>query len=555
MLTAVSYARFSSDRQHESSIEAQHAAIDSYAQSRDITIVRRYVDRAKSGTNDNRPDFLQMLSDLKTLHVDYVLVHKTDRFARNRYNAAVASRIIAERGARLICVAQDFGDGPEAVIMESLMQGMAEYYSLNLSTEVIKGRKESIKKGHHPGGTYPFGYRPDGQGGYVIDELEAYYIRKLYQAVIDGRPSLRSIITEMESNGVKGRRGQYLKSGNVAAMLRLPIYAGIYKARAGGEEQTIENHHPAIVSKTIYEEAVKIMDSRKNVGRKAKRPYLCTGLVFCGSCGAPMYGHRQTKDGREYVTYVCHKACGGVRAIRAEELEQAACDYVAALLAPDLRQQLTDMLDTYIADQRRHARSHAAESKKEIAKLRTQIDTIMDNMSSGVLPPSVLERLGKQITELESQIELLERAMCAPPEIPSASIADYFADAAAVSPNDEDPAATAKMLRRFISKITVHSTALEFECTFDAWLKEHCPTLSSSTPRSSGGSNNTPSGQNNNPDGGSGIPSPSGSSSSSQSSLASRSSCQPFQLLGTAPSDFLQIPCSCWRQLSYTRCT
>lgn len=480
MLTAVTYARFSSERQHESSIEAQQEAIADYCRQKHITIVEQYVDRALSGKSDNRPEFQRLLSDLRDRRVDYVLVHKTDRFARNRYDAAIYSRVITQRGARLVAVAQDFGEGPEAVILEALMQGMAEYYSLNLATEVIKGRKIAISKGKHAGGTYPFGYTPDGQGGYQIVEVEAYYIRRLYQAVIDGTPPYAHILSEMRELGIKGRRGAYLTSGNVAAMLRMPIYAGIYDAKAGGTVSHIENNHPAIVSKETYEEAVKTMEARKNAGRKAKKEYLCTGLVRCGMCGATMYGHATHRGSAEYLTYVCGKSCG-LRSIRTAELDQAARDYVAALVKPEVRTQLVAALTAYADGQREEARRRVPATKREIARLQAQIDAIMENMSSGVLPPSVLERMGRQVTDLESRIDVLKTTIADTPQLPPSMIEQYFDVDILLDPN-ADVEEARKTLKHFISSITVHPHEIEFECTFDGWLRTHFPSLHPGDP-------------------------------------------------------------------------
>lgn len=479
MKTAVDYSRYSSDRQNESSIEAQQAELDRYAASHGIQIIERYVDRAKSARSDQRPAFLQLLEDLKARPVDFVLVHKWDRFARNRYHAEIYKRLITERGAKLITIAQDFGDGPEAVILEALMQGMAEYYSLNLATEVIKGRKVKLSKGEHPGGTYPFGYLSDSHGGYVIEEVEAYYLRRLAQAVLDGTPSYSEIIREMTSVGVLGRRGRPISPGNVSTMLKNPIYAGIYEARAGDQVSIIHNHHPAIFTEEYQQEVIRVLATKKNVGRCAEnhRKYLCTGFTYCASCGAPMYGHAQKKDGREYISYVCYKSCGGVRMIRADELDRAACEYVRALLSPSVREQLTAAFRAYLADRRAQQQRSVPDAKREISRLQSQIDALMGNLSSGVLPPAVLERIGKQVTDLENQIAVIQAASASPtPDLTPVQIEDYFAGAAEISP-DGDYAYTRAMLERFIARITVHSTSIEFESTFDAWLRAHCPEL------------------------------------------------------------------------------
>jgi len=477
--TAVDYTRYSSDRQHESSIEAQQAEIDKYAAAHGITIVERYVDRAKSARSDQRPQFLRLLNDLRTRRVDYILVHKWDRFARNRYHAEVYKRVIMERGARLISIAQDFGEGPEAVIMEALMQGMAEYYSLNLATEVIKGRKVKISKGQHPGGAYAFGYQSDGCGGYQIVEIEAYYLRRLAQATLDGTPPYTEILREMASVGVLGRRGRPITSTNVSAMLKKPIYAGIFEARAGDEVVVMHNHHPAIFTEEYQQEVIRVLATKKNVGRSAaaNRKYLCTGFTFCASCGAPMYGHVKKYNGQERTTYVCYKSCGGVRMIHADELDRAACSYVSALLSPAVREQLSAAFSRYLADRRAQQHRNTSDVNLEISRLHSQIDTLMANLSTAVLPPSVLERMGKQISDLENQIALLKAASAsATADLESVQIEDYFKNASVVTP-DGDYALVRATLQQFIARITVHSTSIEFESTFDSWLREHCPEL------------------------------------------------------------------------------
>lgn len=477
--TAVAYCRYSSDRQHESSIEAQQAAIEAYASRHGINIVEYYIDRALSGTSDKRPEFMRLLDDLKTnpsRKVELVLVHKHDRFARNRYHAAVYSRLIEERGARLVAVAQDFGSGPEAVIMESLMQGWAEYYSLNLSSEVIKGRKVNIKKGRHPGGMYPFGYQSDGAGGYAIVEVEAYYIRRLYAAAVTGRETFKQILGEMQEAGVLGRRGRPLTPGNISSMLKKPIYIGVYEQRAGDESIRIENHHPAIVSTEIYKEAMQMIESRANAGRSPQREYLLTGLVRC-TCGQPMYGHTTHRGAKTYSSYVCYKSCG-CRSIQTTELDRIACEYVQKILAPNVRGQLVAALTEYIEGQRREAMRGTPDRRREIARLNEQINALTANLAAGVLPPSVVERIGKQITECETQIEVLSALSVSPPQFDPHAVEEYFTDACAIS-QDMEPTEAQRILRRFIERIIVTPTAIELTCTFDAWLRDHFPELAS----------------------------------------------------------------------------
>jgi len=128
---AIIYARFSSDNQREESITAQVRACTEYAQRRGYSIERVYTDEARSATTDDRPGFLQMIEEIKSraVHVNFLLVHKLDRFARNRYDSAVYRKALTTAGVRLVAVDQPLDDSPESVLLESLLEGLAEYYS------------------------------------------------------------------------------------------------------------------------------------------------------------------------------------------------------------------------------------------------------------------------------------------------------------------------------------------------------------------------------------------------------------------------------------------
>lgn len=465
--TAVGYGRYSSDRQNDSSIEAQEMAIREWAARNGVVIVRMYYDRAISGTTDNRPDFLRMIAELKTSPVDLVLVHKQDRFARNRYDAAVYQQEIKKRGARLVAVAQDFGEGNEAVLLEALMQGLAEYYSKNLSSEVIKGRRVRIRTGKHASGVHPLGYTTDADGYYQIVELEAHYIRKLYQCVLHNL-QFTPVIEEMRAAGILGRKKGQLLSCNVAKILRNPFYTGLYRARAGDEVIEIPDNHPAIIDTKTYQEVMHIMNTRRNVGRRPKQQYLLKGLIVCGECGCNLTGHNVVKAEKTHRYYDC-PGCK-LRSVPCLEVEQAACDYLAQLLSPELRAQLVDVVEHYIDAQQGSSKQRAADNARQIRTLRARIDAIVTNMSSGVLAPAVLERLSAEITTLEEQIKVIEQISAPPPTVSRAQIEAYFADAAAVS-LDGDPQETSAMLRRFISKISVFSDRFEFECTFNSYFQ------------------------------------------------------------------------------------
>ena len=157
-LRAAAYARFSSDMQREESIDAQLRAIQDYAQRNNALIVEEYVDRAHTATTDQRPEFQRMIADAKRGAFNLVIVHKLDRFSRNRYDSIIYRRELKIVGVELRSVLENIDGSPESILLESLLEGMNEFYSRNLAREVQKGKCENALQAKHVGGIPPLGY-------------------------------------------------------------------------------------------------------------------------------------------------------------------------------------------------------------------------------------------------------------------------------------------------------------------------------------------------------------------------------------------------------------
>ena len=153
---AVAYPRYSSDNQREESIIAQMRAIEQYCQQKGYVLVNSYPDEERTATTDRRPNFQQMIQDSAKRLFDVVVVHKLDRFARNRYDSAHYKRVLKKNGVRVESVLS-LDNSPESVVLESVLEGMAEYYSLNLAREVRKGMRENAEQGIHTGDYHPMG--------------------------------------------------------------------------------------------------------------------------------------------------------------------------------------------------------------------------------------------------------------------------------------------------------------------------------------------------------------------------------------------------------------
>ena len=415
MTKAAIYARFSSDKQTEDSIEAQRRACMDYATSHGFTVVGEYADEAISGKGDktaSRTQYQKMIRDCDKGLFDIVLIHKYDRVARNLGEHVNLEKKLSDKGITLIATAQDFGTSNEAKIMKSLMWALSEYYIDNLSDEVRKGHKETAIKGLHNGGVAPFGYDVVDQK-YIINELEAGYVRKIFDCAAN-REGFTVIIDELAAAGIRGKRGKQIKYTQIYEMLRNEKYTGVYtyspqEENSRADRRTkpnavrIENALPVIIGKAQFEEVQHIMSERKQTGKKAG--YLCSGLVYC-SCGAKMHGRTSKRKGHEYTYFYCSKRCGAP-VVRMGEVDDSAIRYLRELLSVDNQKKIASALRLYQTGEKDRAKSFNVAIKKKIDEKQSKYDKLMENLSGGVLPSEVISDIGMKMKALKDEMTAL----------------------------------------------------------------------------------------------------------------------------------------------------
>ena len=448
MTRAIIYARFSTDKQREESIEAQERACREYAAAHEYTITELYADRAASGKSDNRKDFQRMMRDAKARKFDVVLVHKYNRFARRMSDHLRYEDKLNSYGIQLIAVAEDFGTSKEAVIMKALMRSLSEYYIIDLSDEVKKGHRENAMKAMHNGGVPPFGYDVVNQK-YVINEFEAAYVRRMFNCASDGI-GFTALVDEMEAAGIRGKRGKPIKYSQIYDILRNEKYTGVYLycpeqesskmlQRSKPSAIRIEDAIPPIISKEQFMEVQKIMDSRKLPGRKSN--YLCSRLVFCGECGAPMHGITTGK----YQYYYCKNHCGNPNA-KMETIDNAARNYLHELLMPENQQIIADALRRYQASEKYREQDFYDSLREQIAEREDKYNALLANLSSGALPPEVVADIGARMQQLKAEIEALRDSK--PEKDYTAENITAWLESLRQSPDE-------KAIRLLIEKITV----------------------------------------------------------------------------------------------------
>ena len=224
--TAVIYARYSSDSQTEQSIDGQLRVCEEYAKQNDILVLDTYIDRAMTGTNDNRPDFQRMIRDSAKKTFGYVLVYKFDRFSRNKYETAIHKKALKDNGVKVVSATEFVPDTPEGIIFESMLEGYAEYYSAELSQKIRRGNNESRRKGNLTGGKIPYGYKNVNKKAVIVPE-EADIVRYIYEQYSIG-VYVKDIIAELNSKGLL-HKGKPFVANTVYGILGNERYSGIYR--------------------------------------------------------------------------------------------------------------------------------------------------------------------------------------------------------------------------------------------------------------------------------------------------------------------------------------
>ena len=303
MKRAVVYARYSSDRQNEQSIEGQLSVCTEYAKRNDIVITGMYIDRALTGRSDDRPEFQRMIAESKSNAFNIVLIYKFDRFSRDRYDSLYYEKLLNKNGVQLISATEPISNDPQGILLRSIIDGYSEYYSAELAQKVRRGNLESRKKGLFTGGLCIYGYRIENQR-YVIDEIQASIVKRIFNEFINGK-KIKDIITDLTNEGYSSPTGPF-KQSRIPKMLRNKKYIGI--AHIAGVDYY--DMVPPIIDVKTFETAQIILDKgrQKNGREKADVTYFLSGKVYCGSCGSLMVGAKGTsKTGAPYYYYKCAK--------------------------------------------------------------------------------------------------------------------------------------------------------------------------------------------------------------------------------------------------------
>ena len=405
-MKGVIYARYSSDNQREESIEGQIRECKAFAKKNDIQIIETYIDRALSAKTDNRPDFQRLIKDSVSKKFDIILVWKLDRFARDKEDSAYYKWALKKNGIKVISATEMITDTPEGALLESVLEGIAQYYSAELSVKVVRGLTENALKCKYNGGTLPIGYVIDSEQFYQVDPLTAPVVIEAFQHYANGA-SMQEITDEMNLKGVRTKRGGKISINSVTRMLRNRKYIGEYKYR----DIVNPNGIPAIVSQDLFDRVQERMASNKKAPakHKAEDEYLLTTKLFCGKCQCFMVGESGTSHtGFVHRYYKCvsvknHKGCDK-KSVQKDFIENLVIEQIKKLIFDD---ELIEKLTDTVMELQGKENTALPLLRKQYADTQKAIDNMLNAIQQGILTPSTKERLEsleEKKSELSTQI-------------------------------------------------------------------------------------------------------------------------------------------------------
>lgn len=405
-MNAVIYARYSSDNQREESIEGQLRECKAYAEKHNITILSTYIDRALSAKTDNRPEFQHMVKDSAKGLFDMVLVWKLDRFARNRYDSAHYKATLRKNGVKVVSAMESIAEDSTGILLESLLEGYAEFYSAELAEKVKRGHNENALKGKCNGGGVLYGYRVNDEQRLEIDPIAAPIVQEVFRRYAEGE-SVKSIINSLNQRNIKSYRHKPFAPTIFTAMFRNRKYIGEY--RYG--DVFIENGVPAIIDKELFNMVQDRLAKNKHAPSRSKttadEEYILTTKLFCGDCGRLMAGESgRGRNGVVHYYYKCGNAKRGLgckkKAVKKRWIEDIVVDRTIKLLFDD------NML-AYLAEQaielQKRENTALPQLKQQLSELEQGIENIVNAIQQGIFTKSTKQRLD-ELEQAKSSVEM-----------------------------------------------------------------------------------------------------------------------------------------------------
>lgn len=454
--TAVIYARFSCSKQREASIDDQLRVCRAWCATNGYRVVAEYCDHAISGRTDDRPQFQLMVE--RAGESEIVLVYMMDRFSRDEYDAPVYKRMLRERGVRVLSATEAMPDGPEAILLEKVYEGLAAIESAHISQRTRRGMEGNALKCLH-NGVKVFGYDFGEDGRYVVNEAEAAVVREAYRRRRCG-DTANAIATDLAARGWRTSRGNPVSHTWIATMLRNEKYTGVYLFG----DVRVEGGMPQIIDRKEWE-TVQATKARKQRKTEQWRDYPLAGRIICANCGHNMIGAcAYGKNKRRYDYYTCATNTGkkrnpcGVKPIRADWVEDSIVEALRALLADrDNALAMARRVQEVVARQADTGRIDDA--RRRLDEARAGVANLTRAVAQGMpweMARDEIERYKVQVGACEAEIAMLEHQ----DEFDLGQFADFLQFGATLD--------DARLLDAFVSQVFVSNEDVIVSINVDA---------------------------------------------------------------------------------------
>lgn len=379
-MKAALYARVSTEEQSEGySLDAQVSSFRTYCEVQGWEIAKEYIEAGVSGRSANRREFQEMLRDAEAGTFDCVLVHKLDRFSRSLRDTLNYLYRLDSWGVSFVSLVEAFDfTTPHGKLQMQILGAIAEWYSGNLSQEVVKGQTMRVRKGL-PHARVPFGYRK-GEGGVgEIYEPEAEIVRRIFEMYASGRYTGSQIASDLNRAGHVAPSGRSWYDAGVMAVVKNPFYTGTVRYRG----KSYPGKHRPLVSEDIFERCQKVREERgihTRTGSPKLRIYGLAGIAHCCECGRRLYCMFAGKN----LYYRCRTKqrggkCSQSRAVlRADLLEEQVGEIIKSIeLLPGWRDRILEMLQVKGEDVETYQRERARleEKVKRIRQMYQEVET------------------------------------------------------------------------------------------------------------------------------------------------------------------------------------
>ena len=462
-MNAVIYARYSSDSQREESIEGQLRECQAFAEANDMVIVDTYIDRALSAKTDNRPDFQRMIKESANGLFELVIVWKLDRFARNRYDSAHYKSVLQKNGVKVISATEKISQNSEGILLESLLEGMAEYYSAELSEKVTRGLTENALKCKYNGGTLPIGYSTDENQCFVIDSLTAPAVLEAFKHYAEGS-TMQEITDELNLKGIRTKKNTPITLNTVTRMLHNRKYIGEYRY----SNFVTPNGIPAIVPEDLFERVQDMMRANKKAPakHKAEDEYILTTKLFCGKCKCLMTGESGTSHtGIVHRYYKCvsvkyHRGCDK-KTVRKEWIENLVISHIMKIIFDD---DLMDKLADALLEHLNQENTALPILEKQFADVQKNIDNMLNAIQQGIFTPSTKERLeALEREKSELSVQIIKEEM-SKPKLTKEQILFWIYKFRKLNPKRLDH--RRRLVNSFVNSIYLYDDKIIIDCNY-----------------------------------------------------------------------------------------